>query len=343
MFNSSNFVLDAAVEFAPDAPLLDWLGLGAGLDIDGVVAEGIHAENLQRREDVVLELGVLAHSLVNALEHADDLVHVLAIGHADVEDVIGVFLGHVGHDINLAVADEMHAAGLVAQNDHAEGDFFHEAAFVANLDHVAHAHLVFQQDEKSADEILDQVLRAEAHCQADHAGGREDGSNGDSQFAQEHERGHREDHQAQQPVNHPAQRAGSLLIFDVARPAREQRLQPFGQDGGDLEQDKGKNDNENDLQAVVLKPDLHRFEISLHVKIHRSPFQFDAETVRTPSGSGGFQSGVSCTPGAKPFMQMTSGSATRKCGRKSPPPPVCCRWIGRAVIGPVTESGILQN
>jgi hypothetical protein len=40
---------------------------------------------------------------------------------------MGILLGHVGHDINFAVADIMHVAGEIAQDGHAQGNLLHHA------------------------------------------------------------------------------------------------------------------------------------------------------------------------------------------------------------------------
>ena len=65
-----------------------------------------------------------------------------------------------------------------------------------HLDHVADPHRVAEQDEHAGDDVLDQLLRAEADREPDHAGAGEQGRDVEPELGQDQEqRDQAEEHQ----------------------------------------------------------------------------------------------------------------------------------------------------
>jgi hypothetical protein len=75
----------------------------------------------------------------------------------------------------------------------AQRDLLDEAGLARDLDHVAFAHLVVEQEEEAVEVVLDQALRAEADRDAGDARGREDRRNGDAELAQHQRAGDDDD------------------------------------------------------------------------------------------------------------------------------------------------------
>ena len=71
-----------------------------------------------------------------------------------IKDIERKFLGHIGNDIDMPIADKMHIAFQVAESSGAQGDFFHQAAFAGNVDYIADPDLIFHEDKETADNIL---------------------------------------------------------------------------------------------------------------------------------------------------------------------------------------------
>ena len=81
----------------------------------------------------------------------------------------------------------MHVALVVAQLHVAQREVFDEPALAGDFHHVALADLVLRQQEESAEEILDQRLRAERDGDAGDAGGGEERQDRDAERIEDRE------------------------------------------------------------------------------------------------------------------------------------------------------------
>ena len=148
-----------------------------------------------------------------------------------------VIAGHVDHRRHRAERDDHDRAVLGAQPDRAHRQAFHHARLIADLHHVADLHGVLQQQEHAGDDVLHQLLRAEADRHADDAGAGQQRGDVHADLAQHHQPGDDRDgdrqrgadqrHQRPQPgrarrLRLPPQRVQMHLDGDVdAFPHRE--------------------------------------------------------------------------------------------------------------------------
>src|SRR5690606_18688811 len=89
---------------------------------------------------------------------------------AHVDDGEGKAAHEIGHRIDGRERDEVVAALEIAQGGRAHGEAFDHPGYVGDLDHVAHVDGAFELDEGAVDDVLHQLLRAEADGKADDAG-----------------------------------------------------------------------------------------------------------------------------------------------------------------------------
>jgi thioredoxin-related protein len=109
----------------------------------------------------------------------------------------------------------MHAALVVAQADVAQGHLLDQPALAGHLDHVALAHLVFQQQEKAVEVVLDQALRAETDGDAEHPGGGEDRRDGNADLGEHQHAADQQDDHGDDIAEHAFQRVQALDPLDV--------------------------------------------------------------------------------------------------------------------------------
>jgi len=128
----------------------------------------------------------------------------------DVHHGHGEALALVAHPQDLAVAHVPEGAVDVAQRRDPQPDRLDGAAGLPDVDDVADAVLVLQEHEHPGEEVLDEVLRAEADRDADDARRREDRRQINAELTQHHDRGDDPDHGGAQRPQHRTQRASAL-------------------------------------------------------------------------------------------------------------------------------------
>lgn len=111
----------------------------------------------------------------------------------------------------------------VTEDDHAEGDSFDEAAFVVEVDDIADADLIFEEDEEAADDVLDEVLCTESDGEADYTGGGDDGADFEAELFENHHAGDDVDTDAEDPTDDSGKGVGAFLGFCVLFAAGEER------------------------------------------------------------------------------------------------------------------------
>src|SRR5262249_45829712 len=114
------------------------------------------------------------------------------------------------------IADVMNRAVAITQDDHAQPDFLDEAAFPFDIHDVAHADLVFDQNEKAADDILHEILRAETDGETDDAGAGENGADINADLFEGHHAGDGNDEKNEEVTDESGKGVGALLNLGVA-------------------------------------------------------------------------------------------------------------------------------
>ena len=104
-----------------------------------------------------------AHGTSHLDHHLAHFSHVLTICHTNINQSVSIVARFIGDDADLPVRHIMHAAFIVAQAHITQRDVFHHAYFFTHLDDIALADLIFQQQEKAIEIILDEALRTKAH------------------------------------------------------------------------------------------------------------------------------------------------------------------------------------
>ena len=128
-------------------------------------------------------------SLATSLSTAPHPGDVLAVGERHVEHRARPVLALVADPEDLPVADVPDRAVDVPQPRHPQADRLHGAAGRTQVDHVADPELVLEDHEDPGQEVLDQVLRAEAERDTEDAGAGDDRADVVAQL-REHHRDH---------------------------------------------------------------------------------------------------------------------------------------------------------
>src|SRR5213078_849769 len=209
----------------------------------------------------------------------------------------------VGDDLDLAVRNEMHVPFEVAQAHVAQRDLLDEAGLARDLDHVAFAHLIVEQDEKAVEVVLDQALRAEADGDAGDARGSEDRRNGDAELAQ-HQRAGDDDDEHRGGIAEHARQGFDARHLVCARAARHVGAEDADQARGDRLQHARHRKDYEDAQRM----DGCELRISIEpLEIEENFFQCspsEASMLRTMATRRGPRSSSSC-----PFFTMNAGTA----------------------------------
>jgi hypothetical protein len=114
-------------------------------------------------------------------------VHVLGIGERQVHYVIAELHAAVGERRDRAVRNDVDRALFVPEHRRPQVDLFDESAGAVDRHHVADTHLVLEDQEEPANQILDQALRAEAERDADDAGAGQSRRDVDLELVQDHQ------------------------------------------------------------------------------------------------------------------------------------------------------------
>src|SRR5690606_24498389 len=207
-------LLDASIHLAADRPLPARKRLDAGLDNHDRFAELIDTDDLDRLEHEGTELRILLDLGAHAPQDVGDPVGVFAVRHAHVEDVERELAGHVRHRRDRAVGKDVDGAVEAAQDGRAQIDLLDESTRSVDDDHVAHAQLVLHEHEESADDVAHEVLRAEAHGQADDARAGQNRRHVEADFAQDHDERDRPDGHADGAADDAGNRVGALFEFE---------------------------------------------------------------------------------------------------------------------------------
>jgi hypothetical protein len=208
--------LEPPVELARHLPLLARPRLAARHDDHALVGERVQARQVERLEHQAAVGPLAAQRGVHLAQDLVDPVDVLGVADGDVEYGEGVVLRHVRHDADRAVRDGVHVAVVVAQRHRPDRDRLHHPGAVAEPDHVADPDRVAQQDEQAGRQVLDQLLRAEADREAHDAGTGEERRRIHAHRGQqvpahhEHRRGER------QVADDVRERAGPVVVDQVA-------------------------------------------------------------------------------------------------------------------------------
>ncbi len=151
--------LDDRVVGAAGRPLLAGQGLDATAQHDRRVAEGGEAVPVERRKDRGPDLRVLAQLVEGGVHHRLGLVDVLAIGDADLGDVIGEAAHEVGDRIDRGERHDVVDALEIAQAERADRQPLDHARDAARGHHLALVDRVLELDEDPGDDVLHELLR----------------------------------------------------------------------------------------------------------------------------------------------------------------------------------------
>src|SRR5688572_27565466 len=160
-FCGVELLFDPPHEFTAHIPLAQRFGGRAAPNQHPGFAELLDTVNIERLKDVRAKGWIFSHLLVHGAQNRGHLFGVVTIRNSQVENVVRKLFGHVRDDVYLPVADEVNRTVEVPENDHAQADLFDQSSFSFNIHDVAYSDLIFQQNEKSADDILNEILRAE--------------------------------------------------------------------------------------------------------------------------------------------------------------------------------------
>ncbi len=201
-----------------------------------VLVEALDAPHLGRLDDDVVELGILEHRRGLLLQDRLHLVEVGLVADRDVEDGACPVLALVADPQHLAVADVPNGAVDIAQPGHAQADRLDDAGGLAEVDDVTDAVLVLEDHEDAGEEVLDEVLGAEAEGDADDAGAGDDRCDVDAQLGQHHDDDDRQDQAGRDALEQRSHGLGALLAALVCCPgAGQHRKSPalrVGDDAG---------------------------------------------------------------------------------------------------------------
>ena len=247
-------LLDAAIHLPADPPLLDGRGLDAGLDHDGGIGELIHPHHLQWGQND-RSIGFLLHHFVGQLlDHRRDVVGVLLVGHPDVEDIVGIFLGHVGQGVDGAVGKDVNGAVQASQHGGPQVDLFHQPPGAVDDGHVVDPDLVLEQHEEPRDHVPHQVLGTEAHGQSGHAGAGQQRPHVEAGFLQGHHEDHHPDQHHHRLAENAPQRGRPFFQLDVRFvPARLHDLDQPHPHPGHIAMDHARGDPGHQKQAGNLE------------------------------------------------------------------------------------------
>ena len=129
----------------------------------------------------------------------------------------------------------MNGAVEVAQDERAQVDGLDQAGDVVDARHVAHADLVFENQEEPADDVAHERLRAEAERNTGDARARQERHDVEPELAQDHQQRHREHERCDDVLDELAERArpfrtlqnveprslADLVLGTAARPRRQ--------------------------------------------------------------------------------------------------------------------------
>ena len=261
-------LLDAAVHLAADGPLANGLGFDAGLDDDGGVGEFIDAEHVERFQDGIAELLVGLHFGTDVSENLGDAVGVFLVGNADVEDVVGEDVGHVGDGGDGAVGEDVNDAIEAAEDCGAEVDFLDLAAGAIEDADVVDADLVFDEHEEAADDVLDKGLGAKAEGDAGDAGAGEDGGEVEAHLAEGGHDGDEPEGDGEGFADDAGEGVGALGHLDLAAGVAAHDVEDVQLDAADdateepLGDERGKEDDADANEGEdVFDGDSKLFEV----------------------------------------------------------------------------------
>src|SRR5665647_2660360 len=206
-------VLQSVQKLAANTPLLKAGDLEATAQYHGRIRPTLDARNLEIADNFGGEILAFAHFPPHFPHHFIGFIDVLPVGNTHINYRISVSARLVGNRGDQAVGHKMDAALIVAQGDITQGDVFHQSTLAAHLDNIALADLVFQQDKKTVEIILDQTLRTKADSNTDHAGGTQERHNGDAQFAQNQHARHKRNQDRGDVTEYALQRVYPLFIL----------------------------------------------------------------------------------------------------------------------------------
>ena len=228
--------LDAGPHLPGHAPLLHGRGLEGDPDRDLVGGDGLDAPDLRLLDDHALEVLVVPQVVGDLAQHRPHPRDVLPVGDRHVEHRAGPVLALVAHPEDLAVADVPDRPVDVAQPGDAEADGLDGAAGRAQVDDVAHAQLVLEDHEGAGQEVLDEVLGAEAQGDADDPCAGDDRPDVVVQLGQHHRDDDRHDDAGDHALEQVAHAARSLhpaaarAVAVLGRaPAHGHLAEPVGQ------------------------------------------------------------------------------------------------------------------
>ncbi len=181
-------VLEPHEVLAPHIRLFERAHLDACPQRDAAIVPGFDAGDVQVFEDLRTEHRVgtqLRARLAHDLDHRRD---VLFERDDHIDHRVRECSARARDYADLAVRHVVHVAFIVAQLHVAQRQVFDQAALARHFDHVALPDLVFREQEKPAEEILDQRLRTKSDRDARYAGGGEERKDGNAQRVEYRER-----------------------------------------------------------------------------------------------------------------------------------------------------------
>src|SRR4051812_35642846 len=195
-------LLHATVEFALHRPAA---GLGAADLADdrhhGAV-DLVDAPELEIAADQAAEFDLAAHLVDDILEDLAGAVGILLVGDVDADGRIAGAAAGIGDGRDRAERHDVHGTVAGPEPDRADRDVLDHARQPRHADAVADLDGVLQQQEQPGDEVLHQLLRAEADGDADDAGARQQRRDVDADLAERREADDGGDHAQQGRAQH---------------------------------------------------------------------------------------------------------------------------------------------
>lgn len=155
-------LLDLAPELAADRELLAGTSLDEEKIVDLLSCDPVNSGYFGLRDNVLMITFVFVHLMGNFLQYGDYLVAVFLVVNGDLKGQLRPIAGQVTDDAHLAIGHGVDSTIGVTQDGPAKGDALDRSLNSGGTDRVADIEGVFDEDEESVDEVLDERLGAEA-------------------------------------------------------------------------------------------------------------------------------------------------------------------------------------
>src|SRR5262249_7757765 len=199
---------DAPPQLSSYIELASWPHLGNEKIVNFHAPHPLNPGNLGFGHQVVFECRIIFDFPGNVLQQLNHAITVLLVVDSDVQRDLRPVAGHVADNGDTAVGNHVQRAVGIAQQRTSHADFFDLAGHTGSTDHVADLVLVFDQDEKPVNHVLDQRLGAEPNSQAGNAGAGQKGRDVDIEdILEDRHAGKEQDEENADAADHFDQRA----------------------------------------------------------------------------------------------------------------------------------------